>query len=317
MVNVATGAVKIRFTSTSSTVADVWSCDLCTVNSVAQEAAGLTANAIQQAVWNRITSEHDEATLGYNLGHYFLKNGYIVSATDATQFVIDFDIPANDIYNGMTITLEDKTDDHYETRRIVDTIAASNEIIVERAFGFTPVALDDYYINNGAYSDVNITHISGTAQTANDNGADINSILEDTGTTIENRLIAIEADTDELQTDDIPGTLSTIEGKIDTVDTVVDAVKVVTDDLAASATTLVTGTVSHDNTAASTTIFYCDDITEATSDHYNGRVIIFTSGALQNQATDITDYALVSGEGQFTVTALTEAPGDNVTFVIV
>jgi len=87
--------------------------------------------------------------------------------------------------------------------------------------------------------------------------------------------------------------------------------------LALSANTMVIGTVSHDNTAASTTVFYCDDITEATADHYNGRIVIFTSGALQNQATDITDYELDNGEGKFTVTALTEAPADNVTFIIV
>jgi hypothetical protein len=89
------------------------------------------------------------------------------------------------------------------------------------------------------------------------------------------------------------------------------------DNLEASAETIVTGTVSHDNTAASTTVFYSDDITEATADHFNGRIVIFTSGVLQYQATDITDYALDTGEGKFTVTALTEAPGDNDTFVIV
>ncbi len=100
--------------------------------------------------------------------------------------------------------------------------------------------------------------------------------------------------------------------KVDTA-----ASKTVTDNLADSATTLQSGTVSHDNTPATTTVFFSDDITEATADHYNGRIVIFTSGALQYQATDITDYALDTGEGKFTVTALTEAPGDNVTFVIV
>jgi len=103
------------------------------------------------------------------------------------------------------------------------------------------------------------------------------------------------------------------------------AIKAVTDALTAaaaaklstSAGVMVIGTVSHDITAASTTVFYCDDITEATADHFNGRIVIFTSGALQYQATDITDYALVSGEGQFTCTALTEAPADNTQFIIV
>ena len=87
--------------------------------------------------------------------------------------------------------------------------------------------------------------------------------------------------------------------------------------IALSAGTMVTGIVSHDNTAASTTVFYSSDIVEATADHYKGRIVIFTSGDLQYQATDITAYALDTGEGKFTVTALTEAPADNVTFIIV
>jgi hypothetical protein len=87
--------------------------------------------------------------------------------------------------------------------------------------------------------------------------------------------------------------------------------------IALSAGTIIPGTVSHDNTAASTTVFYSDDITEATADHYKGRIVIFTSGALTGQATDITGYDLVSAEGEFTVTALTEAPADNVTFIII
>lgn len=87
--------------------------------------------------------------------------------------------------------------------------------------------------------------------------------------------------------------------------------------LAASANTMVIGTVSWENTNSTTTVFYSDDILEATADHYKGRIVIFTSGDLTNQATDITAYALDAGEGKFTVTALTEAPADNVTFIIV
>lgn len=87
--------------------------------------------------------------------------------------------------------------------------------------------------------------------------------------------------------------------------------------LSASANTMVLGTVSHDNTAATTTVFYSDDITEATADHYKNRIVIFTSGDLTRQAKAITAYALEAGEGKFTVTALTEAPADNVTFIII
>ena len=87
--------------------------------------------------------------------------------------------------------------------------------------------------------------------------------------------------------------------------------------LALSAGTIVAGTVDTGSFSATTTAFEADDITEATADHYIGRIIIFTSGALQYQATDITDYELSGSNGKFTVSALTEAPGNNDTFIII
>jgi hypothetical protein len=87
--------------------------------------------------------------------------------------------------------------------------------------------------------------------------------------------------------------------------------------LSASADTIVLGTVSHDNTEATTTVFYSDDITEATTNHYKDRVVIFRSGDVARQAKIISGYELSAGEGKFTVPALTEAPADNVTFIIV
>jgi len=86
--------------------------------------------------------------------------------------------------------------------------------------------------------------------------------------------------------------------------------------LDASALGIILGTVD-DTVSPTTTQFESDDITEATADHYNGRVVIFTSGALLGQATTIEDYSLVSGRGRFVVTALTEAPANDVTFVII
>lgn len=83
-------------------------------------------------------------------------------------------------------------------------------------------------------------------------------------------------------------------------------------DLAASARTIVrsaavTGTLS--TTQMSTSL------TETTDDHYNGRVILWTSGPLSDQATNITDY---DGAGKIlTFTAITEAPANGNTFVIV
>lgn len=55
---------------------------------------------------------------------------------------------------------------------------------------------------------------------------------------------------------------------------------------------------------------------ETTADHYNGRLILFTSGALLGQMTDITDYELASSKEKFTFTAVTEVVPDNTRFVV-
>jgi hypothetical protein len=87
--------------------------------------------------------------------------------------------------------------------------------------------------------------------------------------------------------------------------------------LSLSTSTIVPGTVSDAVTTPTTAVFAADNITEATANHYIGRVVIFTSGALIYQAAPITDYELVSGEGKFTVSAMTDAPANDDTFIVV
>lgn len=86
--------------------------------------------------------------------------------------------------------------------------------------------------------------------------------------------------------------------------------------LALSAGVIIPGTVDTASFTATTTEFEADDITDAAADFYNGRVIIFTSGALLAQAKSILDYSKIGANGHFTVNALTSAPANNVTFVI-
>lgn len=60
------------------------------------------------------------------------------------------------------------------------------------------------------------------------------------------------------------------------------------------------------------------DVAEATNDHFNDRVLIFTSGALLGQATSITSFFGASnGSSRFVYPALTEAPANGDTFMIV
>jgi len=86
--------------------------------------------------------------------------------------------------------------------------------------------------------------------------------------------------------------------------------------LSAAAGTMETGTVDND-VAPSATVFEADDITEATTDHFKDRVILFTSGTLLKQAKTITGYVLNGANGQFTCNAFTEAPANDDTFIIV
>lgn len=82
--------------------------------------------------------------------------------------------------------------------------------------------------------------------------------------------------------------------------------------LARSAATIVNGAAI---AGTLSTTQMTTDLTEATDDHYNGRIIIWTSGVLINQATDITDYT--GATKLLTYTAITEAPTAGDTFIIV
>lgn len=64
-----------------------------------------------------------------------------------------------------------------------------------------------------------------------------------------------------------------------------------------------------------TTTQFTTNLTEATNDHYNGRIVVWLTGALTGQATDITAYT--GATKLVTVTAMTEAPAATDRFVIV
>ena len=84
------------------------------------------------------------------------------------------------------------------------------------------------------------------------------------------------------------------------------------DNLEASLETLVTGTATGTPT---TTTMADSTLTEATDNHYNGRVIIWRTGALAGQATDITAYNGTTKT--FTFTATTDAAVASDAYVVV
>lgn len=134
---------------------------------------------------------------------------------------------------------------------------------------------------------VNVKEINGTSQTANDNGADINDIQSR-----------------------IPAAL--VSGRMSSDSVAVGGSSTAADNLALSAGVIITGTAQ---TGTLSTTQMTTNLSESTNDHYIGRIIIWTSGALLGQATDITDYVGVNG--LLTFTAVTEAPSNGNTFIII
>ena len=144
--------------------------------------------------------------------------------------------------------------------------------------------------------------------------ANIDAILVDTGSTLPAQITAlnnisaadVNAEVDTAIADASLATASSIAALND-FDPASDRVLLDKTDAMRIATAV--------NDASATTTSFVTDLTEATDDHYIGRTVIFTSGALLGQATDITDYNGTTKA--LTVTALTEAPADNDTFEIV
>ncbi|MBA7621510.1 hypothetical protein ES703_28874 [subsurface metagenome] len=80
-----------------------------------------------------------------------------------------------------------------------------------------------------------------------------------------------------------------------------------------AASTIVIGAVVADG--GNSTTQFKTNLTEVTNDHYNGRVVLWVTGALTGQATDVTDYDGVNKI--LLVTAMTEIPAPTDTFVLV
>lgn len=127
---------------------------------------------------------------------------------------------------------------------------------------------------------------------------------------VKSDLVIVTSDTAviESQTTVIESDTAVIEAGVNV--TQISGSAAAADNLEAVATGVVTGAA----VGTPTTTVIDTDLTEATDDHYNGRILTFTSGNLTGQSTDITDYNGTTKE--VTVTALTEAPAATDAFVI-
>lgn len=139
-----------------------------------------------------------------------------------------------------------------------------------------------------------LTALASAADLATVDGI-VDAILVDTGTTLDGR---------------IPAAL--VDGKMSSDAVAISGSTGAADKLQASAEVIVTGAAI---AGTLSTTQMTTDLAEVTDDHFNGRVIIWKTGVLKDQASDITDYDGASK--MFTYTAVTESPSAADTFVIV
>jgi hypothetical protein len=144
---------------------------------------------------------------------------------------------------------------------------------------------------------------------------------------IETDATAILSDTNELQGDDVPGLIATLDAVVDTVKA--ETALILTDTgttipgtittAQADLTQLQEGIIYGACGSASLTTTTCStNLSGYTADQLIGRVIVFTAlanGPATGEATDITDYAVTNGV--LTFTALTLAPENLNSFKIV
>lgn len=144
-------------------------------------------------------------------------------------------------------------------------------------------------------------------QTDLDNGTDGLGAIKTTAD-------AIETDTQDIQSR-LPAAL--VSGKMDADATAISGDTTAADRLEGLMDGVILAQVN--DASATTTAFAADGFTEATDDHFNGRLITFVTGNLTGQQTDITDYDAAGhaqGSQALVVTALTEAPANDDWFII-
>ncbi len=143
------GEVKIRFTATSTTVGDVLFLDFVAVSSVAVEAAGLTAEAIAQAVHAHDVSEHtDHDSAGFRIAMSIIDEYPITTSDSATSFTCS-SLPAttNNYYQCHRVRVHDVTNDRFADSWIA-SMDNSGVVILGRALPFTPDTAAELYVMN-------------------------------------------------------------------------------------------------------------------------------------------------------------------------
>lgn len=125
---------------------------------------------------------------------------------------------------------------------------------------------------------------------------------------LDTQLSGVQSDTNDIQTR-LPAAL--VSGRMSSDVIAISGSTTAADQAEEVFESLVTGAAQ---TGTLSTTQMSTNLTEATNDHYNGRLLTWVTGNLTGQQTDITDYD--GATKVLTFTAVTEAPGNGDTFII-
>ncbi len=156
-VQTSDGEVKVRFTSTSTTTGDDLYLNYVNVSSVAVEAAGLTAEAIAQAVATHDISDHmDHVSLGFNVRMSGIIEEYAVTTSDtASSFTCSGLIATTNWYQYHRIRVHETGNNVYADSWIL-SMDNAGVVILGKALPFTPDTDDELYIRDSIISTVEI-----------------------------------------------------------------------------------------------------------------------------------------------------------------
>lgn len=306
---VATGANGYETDKTYNLVITTGTVD--SVSVVGKVVGRFTLDKIPKATWDRVLTgaTHNIATsAGRRLRQieagFVVDNGTAQAGAAGTITLASTASTTNDIYAGDRIIIVDGTGAG-EHGIIVSYVGSTRVATMSQNWVITP---DNTSVYEVAPADVDVETWQHVVVTNGNGAPDVNVASTDDIDLSATQKTSVNAEADTAISD---AALATA-GDLATVDTVVDAIKVVTDNLAASATVLITG-AAEAGTLSTTQM--TTDLSEATDDHFIGRAVIWTGGVLLGQASDITGY--LGATGKLTYSAVTEAPSVGDPFVIV
>lgn len=270
----------------------------------------------------------------------------IATLASQTSFTLTAGSADDDAYNGaMAVVTDSATSTQKAVGRVSDYTGSTKTIALASDPGiFTMAVGDTIEIVSTPTQVTDILADTNELQTDWADGGRLDLILDARASQTSVDTVDTVVDAIKVVTDALPdaGALTTIDANIDAIllDTGTDGVLVssgtgtgqisltsgvasanmvqisgdatAADNLEESATAIVLGAAA---AGTLSTTQMTTNLTEATDDHYIGRIIVWTSGVLAGQATDVTDYT--GSTKLLTFTAITEAPSASDTFVIV